>query len=475
MTRGDRNGSADTLPGAALPSGQSINDKLLEAILSRNEDAIVVTSPGGAITHWNPAAERLLGYAAEEIIGRHSRIILPQAWWCYWDERLAELRRGTTVICDSVRRHKDGSSVDVHATTSGVFGSDGSFLGYFNVFKDLRAKKDQDAANAFLAAIVRGSPDAIASTDIDLNVRTWNAAAETMLGYSFSDVVGQHVGRYIPEIDLGGRGETFPTKVQRFETALARRDGREIPASIVASPLLNAAGVPTGWSITCRDVTERKRREEHSRFIMRELSHRAKNLLAVIMAMFRNSAETTPSLADFEADFGMRLKGLAKSHDLLVHGGWVGASLHALIAVQVQPFVGGTGRLTFSGPDGRLLPAAIQSVGLAVHELATNAAKYGALASSAGRIDVETSVEAGGLRLTWIETGGPPVTRPAQSGFGMAVIEDMVADTMGSGADIEFRPVGIRWSVLIPESLIVCNGANGGSLHDPVRQAIPTA
>ena len=451
-------GLAQAVAGATTASSSTGNE-LLEAILQRSEDAIVVISAAGLVTHWNPAAERLLGFTAGEIIGQHSRIILPQAWWIYWDDRLAELQRGTTVTCDSIRRHKDGSGVDVHATTSGVFSHDGEFLGYFAILKDLQTKKNQDTANAFLAAIVRGSPDAIVSTDVDLRVRTWNSAAEGMLGYTFAEVEGKHVSSFMPDMDLDIQNPAVRGKVHRFETELTRRDQGTLHVSIVASPLLNAAKVPTGWSILCSDVTERKRQEEHRRFIMRELSHRAKNLLAVIMAMFRSTADTSPSFTDFEADFALRLKGLAKSHDLLVHGEWVGASLQALIAVQIRPFIGPTSRITIAGPDVHLQPAATQSIGLAVHELSTNAAKYGALSSPMGFVEIFTVLEADGVRLTWRERGGPPVKPPARRGFGSAVIEDMVANTMGAPAALRFERDGICWSVFIPSSLVVGGSA----------------
>ncbi|HEX4892927.1 MAG TPA: PAS domain-containing protein, partial [Hyphomicrobiaceae bacterium] len=127
------------------------NLRLLGAIINALDDAIVAMSPEGLITHWNSAAERMFGYPAEEVIGKHGRLILPKAWWGFWHERLAELQRGATVVCESVRRHKDGTPVDVHATTSGVFSAEGEFLGYFNIFKDLRLKNEQDLSNAFLA------------------------------------------------------------------------------------------------------------------------------------------------------------------------------------------------------------------------------------------------------------------------------------------------------------------------------------
>ena len=445
-------------PRTRAQSKVKLNSKLLDAILSTSDDAVVVISPSGVIVRWNPAAERLLGYEAAEIIGQPSRLILPQAWWCYIDERLAELKRGTVVHCDSVRRHKDGSLVDVEATTSALFDDKGAFLGYFNVFRDLKRKREQDLANAFLASIVRASPDAIASTDVDLRLLTWNTAAEHMFGYSASEVIGEHVGKFVPALIEGDSllhlDHKSHARLHRLETCVHGRNGSPIMMSVVVSALRNAAGVPTGWSITCTDITERKRQEEHSKFIMRELSHRAKNLLAVIMAMFRSLADSKHSIAEFEEEFSSRLKGLAKSHDLLVQSGWAGASLHHLVEAQLKPFVGNSSRLRIVGTDVKLGPAAVQSVGLALHELGTNAAKYGALSSPSGRIEVETTHAAEHVEILWKELEGPPVKAPSRSGFGQSVIEDMICDSIGGSAKMEFPESGVRWSARIPKSLI---------------------
>jgi two-component system CheB/CheR fusion protein len=438
------------------------NLRLLGAIINALDDAIVAMSPEGVITHWNSAAERMFGYTADEAIGQHGRMILPKAWWGFWHERLAELQRGATVVCESVRRHKDGTPVDVHATTSGVFSAQGEFLGYFNIFKDLRLKNEQDLANAFLAAIVRSSPDAIFSTDIDFRIRSWNAAARTLLGRTSDEVLGQPVDRIVPEIAAQLHcDEQSATAIRRFEALLSDNRGQQRVVSAVASPLLNSAGVPTGWSVSCTDITDRRKLEQHNRFVMRELSHRAKNLLAVISSMARSTADSRRSFTEFEADFSARLRGLAKSHDLLVGEEWRGASLHQLIRNQLRSFVGsGWERVAISGPDVMLCPAATQCLGLAFHELGTNAVKYGALASQAGHIAISSSRIAGGYELIWTESGGPAVmTKPAAPGFGSVVIEDMVAETLGREAQIEYRPDGIVWSATVPNSMIVEAGS----------------
>jgi PAS domain S-box-containing protein len=433
---------------------------LFRAVANSVDAAVVAMTPDGVITHWNNAAERLLGYSAAEIVGVHGRQILPKAWWGYWQDRVAELRRGTTVVCESVRRHKDGSAVDVHATSSGFFSDSGEFLGYFNVFRDLRKKNDQDLTNAFLAAIVRSSPDAILSTDIDLRIRSWNGAATALFGHQSRDVLGQPLQHFLPAVVADIQGESAMDAraglIKRFELKLATKTGQERIVSGAASPLLNGAGVPTGWSVSCADVTEQRRLEEHNRFVMRELSHRAKNLLAIVAAMARSSADSQRSFAEFEAEFSARLRGLAKSHDLLVGEEWKGASLHQLIRDQLRSFVGSSGqnRISISGPDVMLCPTATQCLGLALHELGTNAVKYGALASPAGRVSITLEADDDGRTISWAESGGKPVVAPTVSGFGSVVIQDMVSETLGTDAGITFRPEGVLWSARIPGSMI---------------------
>jgi PAS domain S-box-containing protein len=432
--------------------------KLLQGIMTTSDDAIVVTSPDGLIDEWNPAAERLLGYRADEIIGRPMRALFPDAWWPFYDDRLEALKQGHTVHCDSVRRHKNGSLVDVNVTSSGLFDEQGRFLCHFSLFKDLQAMRSQDLANAFLASIVRASPDAIMSTDVDFKISTWNEAAETMFRRTIDDVRGKLLFEVIP--DLTRHAAMFQVeqpsrrKFERREAFYEQAEGRPMIVETTVTSLLNGAGVPTGWSITCSDITEKKRKEEHDRFMLRELSHRAKNLLAVIMAMFRNSAEAKTSLAEFEEDFSARIQGLAKSHDLLVQNQWQGASLHGLVDAQLLPFLGTPHQLAKSGPDVALSPAAVQCIGIALHELATNAVKHGALSCARGRILVETHRCAAHLHLKWTETGGPSVDEPSRIGFGRSVLEDMIADATGGEAQLVFASTGVQWSAKIPAALI---------------------
>jgi PAS domain S-box-containing protein len=212
------------------------------------------------------------------------------------------------------------------------------------------------------------------------------------------------------------------------------------------------------------DISERKRAEDHIRFLMLEISHRAKNLLSVIQAIAGQTVRTAGSLEEFEVRFGLRLHGLAASHDILVSQSWQGAPLADLVRLQLAPFVDADGgRLEVSGPEVALAAQAAQAIGLALHELATNAAKFGALSVPAGKVAVSWEFEGDGpgrrpLRLTWTERGGPPGAPPARKGFGYLVIERMAASAVSGVATMAFAPTGLEWTLSIPAANLVNDG-----------------
>ena len=187
---------------------------------------------------------------------------------------------------------------------------------------------------------------------------------------------------------------------------------------------------------------------------MRELSHRAKNQLAVVVAMARRTAEKSEGMADFEKIFSERLMALARSTDLLVNQDWRGVGLGELIAAHLGPFAeGNKSRLVVGGPTIEVGPDAAQSLGLAFHELATNASKYGALSVPEGVVTIRwrhTDAERRGLRIEWSESGGPRVSEPTRTGFGSVVIRRTVAQSLNGEVTHEFRPDGVFWAIEVP-------------------------
>jgi two-component sensor histidine kinase len=196
---------------------------------------------------------------------------------------------------------------------------------------------------------------------------------------------------------------------------------------------------------------------------MRELSHRSKNMLAVVQAIARQTAQQAGSVAEFVDGFGQRLRALAGAQDLLVAENWAGAHLDDLIRSQVGHYAPDEGRVITEGPPVSLSPEATQTLALALHELATNAAKHGALSNDGGIVRVEWRVTGTPpdevIELDWRESGGPPVSPPAQRGFGRIVIEFNVARSLNAEVRLDFEPEGVHARFTIPGKHIVEPGA----------------
>jgi len=207
----------------------------------------------------------------------------------------------------------------------------------------------------------------------------------------------------------------------------------------------------------CRavDITERKESEAHLRLLMRELTHRSKNLLAVIQAMARQTARHTGSIEHFLERFSARVQALARSHDLLVQESWHGASLENLVRSQLAYYLDREpDQVKIEGPDVRLKPEAAQSLGLALHELAANAAKHGALSRASGHVEItwQPSANNGGIELFWRETRGPKVSAPKRRGFGSMVIEHNLTRALEAEVSLDFAADGLTCRVSVPKS-----------------------
>jgi PAS domain S-box-containing protein len=216
----------------------------------------------------------------------------------------------------------------------------------------------------------------------------------------------------------------------------------------------DATGKPVRYSGVDIDITERKRQEDQLRLMTHELRHRANNLLAVIQAMARQTARASSDLEDFETRFDGRIRALADSNDLLVRQDWQGVEIGGLVRAQLKPFADTDGeRLVLHGPHVELTPKAVQTIGLALHELATNASKYGALSVPTGKVTfgwqlLRTVGDETRLSLHWREVGGPAVTPPGRRGFGRFVIEAMVAQNLDASVTLDFASDGVNWTAV---------------------------
>jgi two-component sensor histidine kinase len=200
----------------------------------------------------------------------------------------------------------------------------------------------------------------------------------------------------------------------------------------------------------------RAKHEQQVETVMLELSHRTKNLLSVIQSMARQIARHTDSFQSFDAAFADRIFALSKAHDLLVAGEWQGAEIGASIRAQLAAFIDSEDRrIVLEGRPLTLTPRAVEQIGLAIHELATNALKYGALSVEQGSVNINWRTQTGAsdqpqLILEWTETGSPPVFAPARKGFGHLVITDLVPRSLNGRATLDFHADGVRWSLQVP-------------------------
>ncbi len=212
-----------------------------------------------------------------------------------------------------------------------------------------------------------------------------------------------------------------------------------------------------GASAIIRDISERKVAEERAHLLMREVNHRAKNLLTVVQAIAHQSAKGL-NPQTFAENLTSRLQSLSASQDLIVSGNWVHVPIADLVKSQLAPFGVPADRLNLYGDPVVLKPEAAQGIGMAVHELATNAIKYGALSNEMGKISIGWSkIQNGGrtyFEMTWIEIDGPTVKPTLYRGFGRKVIERMAAEAVQGEVDYRFDPDGVRWTLRAPEGFV---------------------
>jgi PAS domain S-box-containing protein len=219
------------------------------------------------------------------------------------------------------------------------------------------------------------------------------------------------------------------------------------------SPRYSAAGKPEGYVGVVGDVTDRVTREQRLKIISQELEHRSKNLLAVIQSISNQTARHSTTIDEYRDGLSQRILGLLRSQDILVGRQGHGAGLKSLVTSQLKTF-GNADQHIIDGPEVILKSNAAQSIGLALHELATNAAKYGALSVPAGAVEVTWTLDDDHVNLTWRERGGPPVVEPARKGFGSSVLRVIAAQGVGGETRLDYRPEGVVWTAKISNDLL---------------------
>ncbi len=293
-----------------------------------------------------------------------------------------------------------------------------------------------------LAELFDNSVDGVFVSDDTGRYLYVNPAGARLLGYQVHELIGVNVRDVIDRADaprVAAWRASEPRDPQRGEWRLRRRDGSWIDVEITSRLLPD-----NRWFGTVRDITIRKEDEERLRLLAREVDHRANNLLAVVQsAISLSTAEDAKGLKQVLIG---RISALARAHQLLAEGRWVGADLRRLVEEELRAFSApDDGRVSITGESLELSPHLAQAVAMAVHELATNAVKHGALSAPGGRVEVSWTSGAAGQApvITWRESGGPPVRKPERLGLGASLLERALKGTIGGRTEIDWAESGL--------------------------------
>lgn len=445
----------------------------MASIVETSRECIMSFDREGKIVTWNGAGEQLLGYPADEISSLKLAQLTPPYLAEAHGAMLRELELGHVVGYETQIRRRDGTNIDVWLSLAPMLADDGHILGNSAIIQDLSGRKKAERAiresEERLQIALRAAGQGTWERDCVTKAHKWDTTARALCRIAPEEQITDALilskihpeDRERFELSLREAISSASSAPYHQEVRLMPRDGEPARWMSIDGKIMFEADRPAFMIGTVRDISRRRNQVEHMQVVMRELSHRAKNLLAVISAMARSSVERCTTLHEFEESFCSRINSLSHCHDLLTQNDWSGADLGDLVRRQMAPFVDiGKSRLQTTGQQVLLKPEAAQIIGLALHELATNATKYGSLSVPEGRLEIGWQSErlprgeGQGLRLTWKETGGPAVQKPDHEGFGSMVTIDFVARTLATTVDVTYDEAGLIWTLHIPGSFL---------------------
>jgi PAS domain S-box-containing protein len=358
-----------------------------------------------------------------------------------------------------------GREVWLEETAKAEFDVAGRLLRIKGLTRDItermRAEVALRGSEAKLAGILAIAGDAIVCIDASQRITLFNEAAERLFGYSPSEMLGQPIGLLIParfreahqqHIERFSSGPDIARRMgERQEIAGRRENGEEFPTEASISKL-DVAG-ERFHTVVLRDITERKQVERQQGLLAAELDHRVKNILAMVSAVVSLTQEASGSMADFVTALDGRIRLMATTHELLSHHHWQGIPLAELVHRELAPYATAS-NLQVEGIDEILSAEAGQAIAIVLHELATNAAKYGAFSAADGHVSVRWTHKRNGnakssLSIRWEESGGPSVVPPTRSGFGTSIICDLIPYELGGTVELVHAPEGVRCTIEI--------------------------
>ena len=439
---------------AAYQTWLSVNaTQRIAAIVDSSDDAIISTDLNGVITTWNKGAERIFGYVAEEIIGKPITILIPLDYQHEEKAIIERIRRGQRIEhYETIRQRKHGSLIEISLTVSPVKNAQGKIIGASKIARDITERKQS-------LAILCALPEVVYTTDAAGRLTFYNDAAAELWGYRPKLNDARWCGSWRL---LRADGSPLPhdecpmalaikenRPIRGVEAIAERPDGTRVPFLPYPTPLHDASGKVIGAVNMLVDISELKRSEGQIATLAREAEHRAKNVLATVQATVHLTQSDTPD--GLKHAIEGRIQALANVHALFVQSRWTGAELHNLVTQELSPYCqDGETRARIDGPSLLLEPNTAQTIAVTLHELATNAAKYGALSVPQGHVQVEWSRAMDGrLILRWSETGGPAVEPPTRKGFGTRVMESVIRGQLKGEVNVDWRSEGVAYEITI--------------------------
>ncbi|MNR80742.1 Blue-light-activated histidine kinase [compost metagenome] len=425
------------------------SEERLRAVVSQSAAGIGQGSLKGEILHVNRRFCEIVGYEERELIGKSIADIT------YLDDmpeqnRLFSQLAATGKSFDMEKRYvrKDGSLVWVNNTVSALRDAQGRIHQVSVVSIDISERKKAQEAERRLASIIASSNDAILAIDLDMNITSWNGGAEQLYGYKADEILGRSVLALVPE----DRAEEEPalleqikagSVIEAYETKRRRKDGHLVDVLLSVSPIHDTAGKIVGASKIAHDISTKMEADRLQAVLIGELHHRVKNVFATVIAIARQTFAKTTDTTDAVAAFEARLSAMAHAHDLLAEGDWQSADLAAVVEQAAAPYP--PERFEISGPSVLLPQKAVATLSLALHELGTNAAKYGALSVPTGKVSITWLYDpkTTSLRLRWQERDGPSVGAPTRTGFGSRLVERLLAAELNGTSTIIYDSAGV--------------------------------
>jgi PAS domain S-box-containing protein len=435
----------------------------LTPVLQTALDAVVVMREDGTIAGWNGIAENVFGWPASDTLGKQlSELIIPhryrEAHHCGLAAYLTTgegplLGRRVEITGLRASGHEFPVELSITPTTDA---GERVFLGFL---RDISERKAAEAAlresEARLSATYNHALVGIAEVDRSGRFLRANDQFSVMSGYTLEELRRKTFFDITHPADLASERHLFAEHwcgrdAYTVEKRYVRKDGGVIWVELAASIVRNDDGSAAYGVRIVRDITDEKRANEQQRLLLHELNHRVKNTLTVVQGLAHQTFKSSSVPPELLRSFEGRLGALAAAHNLLMKQTWEATPIVDAAEAALKPFQTASRRISLEGPGLLLTPSATVTLTLALHELATNAAKYGALSKDGGTIEIQWATEANALTLVWREHGGPPVVEPVKSGFGTRLLQRAIASDLGGTVAIDFAPAGLACTIVAP-------------------------